>query len=1770
MILTTGFIWLTGLSNAMGHTQPSPQFTGDGSGIFADDEIIYLDPLGYIHILDTNQAHEVAVDWSSPEGGYIDFAVGDFNDDSDMEIVAVKGIGASGDGFVIYDPVVNSNDIAIDGRTANGVPWAILYRDIGSFTLVEAGNFDTAIPGDEILHIVDDGVSNSSLTILISDMVTPTGESWGHQMSTSHQRLWDQAIVGEIDGAVTGADEVILIRSDFESDTPESVMAVYRVDDGGFTSNIPIWENISGQHRWLNAAIGDVIPGGHQELVVTRSNVTDNAGHGFIMQYSADVGLTDDDLIPYPYGVTDVILADINGQTNESSDKEIFFIKPEPTLGVPEFVMVNRGSDNPLNQDAHVMIPGPDPHSAASGDLNGDGKDELIVSCGDEICIHYQPYGDSEQFNGISGHSVKLIKAADVDRNGISLTPDANATPLPTSTPSGSATPTPTNTGVTPNIHPNGWDLNFGPNGQADTGCDGVLDFGTDNRKYSRVMVQSTGRLLVSVSCNYQWTIKGYHPNGTLDQSFGNGGTLTTDFNLVAIQADDKILAASGLRIARFNVNGSLDPSFDGDGIADTLATADIDDLFAHVVLLQEGKIAALGKIGQKRILAKFNSDGSLDAEFNATGLLTVAFDSLPNDFERCVYGSDMIAQPDGKLLVARCEYDMVDPFNQNFRPKVILERYNPDGTLDPSFGVAGLVEFPPEHARIFSIGVQSTGRIIASMIYNHFYTITAFQADGTLDTTFQPFDVVQDIYTLVIDANDRILFKDPMTAATHVVMRLQPSGALDTSFGNGGQIGVDGFATSILDFVQEPSGNFILDVAGRDSPDVFDQIRLVRYVENLDSPLPTPDPMATSTPTPIEYPTATPTVDPNGTPMPTPTATYTASPTVNPDWTPLATATTTPIGDSNPVVHPEGWSLSFGNNGQVDSGCQQQLDVVPSDEPGLYHQHTSQIVVQSTGRFLVSSSCNERWTLARYHPNGTLDVSFGYNGMIYTDFNLVTVQKDDKILAAYGLRIARFSADGFLDPSFGNEGVADALATTNPLDWFDHISLLDSGQIVALGKKERKRILARFGQDGQPDPTFNSIGVRIDELGELPTSYDGCVYGFDMATQPDGKILVARCTYTLVDQFNQRYEFTALVERYETNGQLDSSFGDGGQLAFQTIADAAVPTIYGLAVQSNGRVIISLAVNGKFLLKGYQHDGTPDPIFRSLELSDVAENLIIDGSDRVLYRSGIGPYLLQRRFATGELDTRFGTHGALTQPEFSAGISAVAIEEPGHILLGVAVNDEGAALYNRLKIVRYLDETPRPEPTPVPSATAEPAKPLALIYAVLDNNLGESWTRLVNNIEAGAADGMNVRLLIDGPGDNGDVYVYDMLHDEDPFCPSLLNITCNGRYVMGQNFWQFDTEDTANPSSLYQFIADANAAYPNATQLVVSLVGHGSGWSANVLPGQPRVWSDQNDSLGGMLWDDHPQAGASNSQSLSTLALGEALHWAVNNSGKKIDLLYLDGCSMGMVEVAYELRTSAKYLLSSPNLDWASFNYNALLPEVVTQNDGDSLGTRWLALEAAELRSNPGHPFTLALADLSTMETLAGNVSTLAQSLQSVIPDEKSAIFQSFNAAERFDSNFDGILDSDDSYVDLADFSIQLSNQLSTNGTIQQAAQTLQDSIDEVIIAKDSEGGIPWVYSDQTWQWENFGGLGVYLPLGVDEQRRQLFYNQTNLSWAGATEWDEFLSAFWADAVHSARNMPVCRATTDQCEGLANPLPEQEQEPTSGIQRLFLPVLKR
>src|SRR5262249_13706627 len=148
--------------------------------------------------------------------------------------------------------------------------------------------------------------------------------------------------------------------------------------------------------------------------------------------------------------------------------------------------------------------------------------------------------------------------------------------------------------------------------------------------------IQADGRIVVAGyawnGANDDFALARYNADGSLDTSFDGDGKVTTAVGTgddqgysVAIQADGRILVAGytwngahyDFALARYNSDGSLDTSFDGDG---RLTTAiGTDDGQAYSVAIQaDGRIVVAGSSANADFaLARYNADGSLDASFD-------------------------------------------------------------------------------------------------------------------------------------------------------------------------------------------------------------------------------------------------------------------------------------------------------------------------------------------------------------------------------------------------------------------------------------------------------------------------------------------------------------------------------------------------------------------------------------------------------------------------------------------------------------------------------------------------------------------------------------------------------------------------------------------------------------------------------------------------------------------------------------------------------------------------------------------------------------------------------------------------------------------------------------------------------------------------------------------------------------------------------------------------------------------------------------------------
>ncbi|MES2837630.1 MAG: T9SS type A sorting domain-containing protein [Bacteroidota bacterium] len=280
-------------------------------------------------------------------------------------------------------------------------------------------------------------------------------------------------------------------------------------------------------------------------------------------------------------------------------------------------------------------------------------------------------------------------------------------------------------------------DSSFGVNGSVTTSIGVQTSYAND------VAIQNDGKIVVAGYCfnndNTDFAVVRYNTDGSLDNTFDYDGIIITPIGSsndqcysVAIQGDGKIVVAglilsgdTDLAIIRYNSNGSLDNTFGSMGIV----WSDLggNEAAKSIAIQSDGKILIGGSFGwySDFLLARYDTNGTL--EFSLTTSLT-QYDDVANS---------IAIQPDGKIILAGYSNDVV---NNNFA----LVRYNNNGSLDNSFGTNGKVITPignPESMG-YSVCLQADGKIIvAGGSFNNYvannFVLARYNIDGGLDNTF-------------------------------------------------------------------------------------------------------------------------------------------------------------------------------------------------------------------------------------------------------------------------------------------------------------------------------------------------------------------------------------------------------------------------------------------------------------------------------------------------------------------------------------------------------------------------------------------------------------------------------------------------------------------------------------------------------------------------------------------------------------------------------------------------------------------------------------------------------------------------------------------------------------------------------------------------------------------------------------------------------------------------------------------------------------------------
>ena len=339
------------------------------------------------------------------------------------------------------------------------------------------------------------------------------------------------------------------------------------------------------------------------------------------------------------------------------------------------------------------------------------------------------------------------------------------------------------------------------------------------------VTIQPDGKIVVAGEMgiggpNPRFAIVRYETDGSLDPSFGGGdGKVSIDFTprddfayAVRIQADGKIVVAgaaaysihnSRFALARLTSVGSLDPTFGGDGKVMTNLTPSYD--WANGMALQpDGKIVLVGSVSAgsrngKIGVLRYRSDGSLDPTFGGDGI--VRTDPTPGFDDGLAVG----VEADGQIVVAGGA-GFAGP-NERF----VALAYEPDGSLDPTFGGDGMVftDLTPKADVPFGLAIEDDGRIVvaggaAQGAPDPKFALVRYERDGSLDptlkgdgtviTNFTPYD--DGAYSVAIEPDGRIvaagLAGNNGPAPRFATVRYLADGKPDTTFGGDGKVTTD------------------------------------------------------------------------------------------------------------------------------------------------------------------------------------------------------------------------------------------------------------------------------------------------------------------------------------------------------------------------------------------------------------------------------------------------------------------------------------------------------------------------------------------------------------------------------------------------------------------------------------------------------------------------------------------------------------------------------------------------------------------------------------------------------------------------------------------------------------------------------------------------------------------------------------------------------------------------------------------------------------------
>ena len=349
-------------------------------------------------------------------------------------------------------------------------------------------------------------------------------------------------------------------------------------------------------------------------------------------------------------------------------------------------------------------------------------------------------------------------------------------------------------------------------------------------------------------------------------------------------------------------------------------------------------------------------------------------------------------------------------------------------------------------------------------------------------------------------------------------------------------------------------------------------------------------------------------------------------------------------------------------------------------------------------------------FTIVQYNADGTLDTTFGTDGITQIDFgggsddvNSIAIQDDGKIVlggkAGTDFGLARLNSDGTLDTTFGGTGTGRvSLSASSGTDEINSIAIDDvSGDIIVTGYADFNNsdlIVARFDSDGILDATFaGGTGIATIETG-------GSDVGQTVRILGDRSILIGGTNNT---EFSSSEDEDFVLVKLTEDGELDTDFGDAGiatidlglnddELGDFIVQDdgriVIVGTTTAFGQNQTDLVVIRYEANGLALDPSFGTGGVTRIAIPATNETGVAVALQDDGKIVVTGESDGSDVIVVRLDASGDPDNSFDSDGISVLDLGGTDVASdIAIGADGGILIAGTSDVSGGDDFTLLKV---------------------------------------------------------------------------------------------------------------------------------------------------------------------------------------------------------------------------------------------------------------------------------------------------------------------------------------------------------------------------------------------------------------------------------------------------------------------------------------------------